>query len=199
MRRVAVAAALLTAVGTASAGMMLEALILGQLSQHMKDGQVNGCGVRLFGLVVPDKVQDTEGFDVSFNLFHPGLGLVKGGGIHVTADDLANRRTGTPRPKPDVLWLRAPGATATQPRDGKYPHAEEPREATMYVTSDLAGVTALFAAIFEGKPVQVGILQHGESVERIYYGRVALKNSEMLELGACIEELSEGFKRRSGQ
>jgi hypothetical protein len=179
--------------------MLLEALIMGQPLQYMKEGHVNGCGVRLFGLVNPNKERDTEGFDVSFNLYLPGFGLIKGGGLNVTADDFAKRRTGKRKPKPKSLWLKAAGLRATQPRDGGVLQAEDPPEAAMYVTSGIESVVGLFGAIFVGKPIQVGILQHNEPVERVYYGPVALKDSEKAEIAGCIEELSAELPPGSGK
>lgn len=195
MRRVAVAAALLAAVGTASAGGMLEASISGQTLQYLDAGQVNGCGLRFVGIVVPNGLRETEGFDVSVNVSLPGIGMVKGGRFTVTTQDLLQRKPGkATRERPSALWLRAMGHKATQPHEGKIYPSQDTAGSSIYATDGLADALALFNAVSQQETIQVGIMLRGETVERVYYGMPEVSPGDLHQLASCMDELTKRLK-----
>jgi len=187
--RAAAATALFTG-APAMANPVSEAVITGQPLQYMQEGKVNGCGVRLVGLVEPlPKAKDVEGFDVSFNLYLPGAGFVKGFGFTSSMASFQSMDTQSKKRRPERLWLRANGADATTPRAGSQQQAQDPPEAILYVTNDIDEIIELFSAVMTQQILQVGMKFPGVGVERIYQGSVRMKQSEVATVARCWDEL----------
>ncbi len=175
------------------AGPVTEVMMSGQPLQYTKDGRITGCGVRIVAVAEPPTIPGTfEMLDVSFNVADPGIGLVKGGASSVTYKDLQNRKKGPPRAI-RTIWIKRPGKTATQPLDGRYRSSPTDKGALLYGT-DLGVATDLMDAVMEADAeVQIGLTRVGEDLERIYYGKVKLSDSERKQLIACFLEWSKAF------
>jgi hypothetical protein len=160
----------------------------------MKDGQVNGCGVRMVGLtdpVGPDK--SVEGFDVSFNLYAQGFGIVKGGGFTSTQPQIERGSAGKKR-RPEAVWIKASGKQATQSRDGKVQTSQDTPEAIFYGT-DIRPVLDLLSAVGDGQPIQIGLRFPGAGIDRIYQGVVQMTPEDSSSVGRCMNELLQSIQR----
>lgn len=194
-KQLATAACLAFVARLALAQMMISATISGQALQYMKDGRVSGCGIRMVGIEGVRASGPMVVFDASFNTVLPGLGTVKGDSQLVTLAQMQAGQSGQMRPRPVAFWIRAPGSRATQPREGRMIGAITPPEAVMYVTDRLDDVMALFTAVASGKPIQVGIRQRGESVDRVFYGTVTLSDGDRGTVHQCFSDLAAGIER----
>src|SRR5262245_4337176 len=83
LRRALNVVGLCACVGLAHAQNMIEMSLVGQPLQYLKDGSVSGCGVRVVGFVpTREERVPREAVDVSFNIFLPFDGMVKGIYMH---------------------------------------------------------------------------------------------------------------------
>lgn len=174
-------AALISAV--AQAGTIEQALILADPQMQVKDGAIRGCGYRLKGM--PKDISTAKSvvlLDTSFNLFSPGVGLLKGGATQVTL------KGGTPVNRPiESFWIRAQGERPTPPPKTEVKPAETkgyllyvvPMEATLH----------LFAAVREQTPLMIGMRIKGEGIDRIYAGTVEVSDKDQAQVGECMGEL----------
>jgi hypothetical protein len=141
--------------------------------------------VRLFGAAV-DAVEPIPYFDVSFNLYRNGLGMVKALTYDLRMEELAagKRPVGVPI---SGAWIKSPGAPATQPLKEVGP-GDDPGS-IIYATSQ-ESMFSLFAGIVEDSGLMVGIKRSGQSNERIYSGKVAIQPADLKQIRDCLNELS---------
>jgi hypothetical protein len=166
---------------------MNEAKIEGQPLQYIKEGAVNGCGVRLFSFELNQDLMTGQGWDGSINVWASGVANVKG----LTYDLNIKEMESGKRPKHgeiEKFWLKAPGSRATTPRDGKIFPGED-AGSILYVT-EIDVALALFDAVFQDKSITVGLRRKGERSDRLYFGRAKLSDAERQQLILCMGEVS---------
>jgi hypothetical protein len=179
----------------ASSQNVVETGLDGQALVYMKDGAIDGCGVRVLVVDVPaayDQASLITAYDVSFNLKPSGVAVVQARSTDATLSDYEsgdkNRRKAV---APDKFWLKASGARATAPvekMNGKMlPGAD--RGTVVYV-SDRDSVTALFAAHGARKPITMGVIRPGMRTERVFSGQINMSDSERKQVAACLDRLA---------
>ena len=165
-----------------------EAMIVGQPLQYMKDGRVNGCGVRMMGIADSAGPGSSVGFDVSFNVCVDGFGLVKGGAFRVFLGGNPVAVQERVRVKPTSVWIKAQGSVATVPIGNRIHDGQDPPESIFYAVPAESSLP-LFRAAFQRQSVQVGVHFAGEPTERVFYGMTNMSDSEWSSLRGCIDEL----------
>jgi hypothetical protein len=170
---------------------VIEAKFDGQPLVYMKEGQVNGCGVRVIIVHVPAVLKENSlitAYDASFNLNSPGYGVVKAG---VTEATWADFSVGLPKGKgraiaPSKFWFKAPGAKATT-ATGKVISGDDPGT-TLYAT-DVDPIIALLGAHKANVPILFGVTRPGVSTERIFIGAITMSDGERKQVANCLDEL----------
>ena len=147
---------------------------------HLREGRIQGCGVRLTG-GEPGK-QVSAWFDVSFNLFHRGLGLAQS-----IAYEIRRSEDGESRPQKVAVrsaWLRA---NETDTRLGEN---LEQRDSLVYT---LLGddVLSLFAALANNQPLTVGIKRWDQREDSVYTATALLDRESRGRIGACLAALEQ--------
>lgn len=158
----------------------------GQPLVYMHDGNLRGCGVRVFGLDSVPGQDLIKVFDISTNLYPDKGAVVKVSSYDTTVAIMKSR-------KPHRLfhlhsgWIRSPGAKATSPIAPAF--KGDDGHAILYSTSVDSALEILKAALSEAI-VQVGIRRQGEPTERIYAGKIALSAAELGQIRSCISDLA---------
>lgn len=147
---------------------------------HVREGVVDGCGVRLTG--GQPGTPASSWFDVSFNVFEHGLGIAQS-----IAYELARSEyDGEARPARVPVrstWLQA---AAGSPRRGE----NLERKDTLVYTLLPEDVLELFEAAAESRSITLGIRRWGEPEDAVYRARLDLDESARRELHACLDRLS---------
>ena len=159
----------------------------GQPLMYMKDGEVNGCGIRIIGGRPTINGAVWEWFDVSINVYEHGGGLVKIVSYDV---DEPKMRAGGLKPKPLPVrsgWLKAAGKSGTTPAKGKSAVADD--GASLMYGSDLDRTMPLFSAYFQRETVSIGVRRVGDKTETIYSGVVTMDDNEDQQLRSCLRDL----------
>lgn len=159
----------------------------GQPLQYLRDGAVNGCGIRIIAVEVADNLS-TEASEVSVNLYDGGRAVVKA----IAYAPLARGNQSVKTLKVKSAWARAPGSTATRAL-GQTSYGDDNRS-LLYAT-ELMGALAILQAQVEGKPVQISVQREREERYRVLSGVVPLSLPEQEQLKACISELVEKMQR----
>jgi hypothetical protein len=167
-----------------------EANLTGQPLMYMKNGQVDGCGVRLIGIVVASNLKKAEAIDGSVNVTMDGYGTVKGLSYDMIPGKAMERRN-IPIER---FWLKAPGSEATHPRDGQF-HKTDDVGGRMYIVSVDAALQVLIAAVTD-KTINVGLKRTPELRERIYFGRVEMTQGEKDQVLSCLDDLIVRLSKR---
>ena len=149
---------------------------------HVRDGEVQGCGLRLTG-GEPGK-QTSSWFDVSFNVFRRGLGLAQSIAYEIKRSDYE----GDSRPAKvpvQSTWLRiSDGAT-------RLGENTEQRDALVY-SLVMDDVLAVFEAVARGRAVTLGIKRWGQRVDAVYTGAPFLTDDSRSRMSACLADLAVG-------
>jgi hypothetical protein len=163
---------------------MVQAQIEGQPLVYVREGAVNGCGVRLFGGQA-GTVGAVPYFDVSFNLWRNGAGMVKAISYDLRVEELAagKRPVGLPI---SSAWIKTAGAAATQPLKGV--QAGEDKGSILYAAS-AESVILLFRGLSERSVFMVGVKRTGQASERIFSGRPQLADNDREQVRSCLQEL----------
>jgi hypothetical protein len=176
--------------GTASGQNVIPMRIQGQPLVYMKEGKVDGCGIRFVMVDAPPKFTDTTKitmYDVSFNIYTSGLALIKGGASDATSADFKAGNYSTAKPVLlKTLWIKARGNEATTPLTGMK-RSDDPGMIT-YV-ADEERVAALFVALAKEEPILVGTQRPEAKSERIFSGKIDVTHSELQEISACVKQL----------
>lgn len=147
--------------------------------EHVRDGRVQGCGLR-FTVGAPAQ-PSSAWLDVSVNVFRRGIGLAQA----ILYEIGRSEYDGESRPATVPVqraWVKAPGV---DPRVGE---ALEQRESLIYrmVAED---VLALFEATARGEPVVLGIKRWGASGETVHTGVPVMPPPARAAVSACLETL----------
>ena len=166
----------LAAVPAAAAESGAPLALAAQPLTHVRDGQVQGCGLRLTGGVAGREA--SSWFDVSVSVFGAGGGLVQA----VVYELRRSEYEGEARPERVPVrsaWVRA-GEGATRRGENV-----ERRDTLVYrlLAED---ALALFEALAEGRSITVGIRRWGEREDSVYTGAPMLDESARAEVGACL-------------
>jgi hypothetical protein len=182
---------------TVLAGPVTEVMLSAQPQQFTKEGAIDGCGVRLVGIAEPvPRHKKVPVFDVSFNVVNPSGGIVKGGLMDLPVQAMLKGDLNAAVEVPiKNLWLRAPGSTATKPTRGKPLKAASQKHALMYGT-ELEPVLDLIAAMKDGKPIQVGFHTTSEDMERVFFGKIEMKEAESAQFAECFTAWSDALMKR---
>ena len=157
--------------------MPMEALAL----VHERQGEVQGCGVRLTG--GEPKAAASAWFDVSFNVFRRGIGLAQS----FVYEMKRSGYEGEGRPARMLVqstWLKA--ADEASARLGEN---TERRDSLVY-TLLIDDVLSLFEAVGRGRPVMLGIRQWGQRVDAVYSGVPEIGDGARQQITACLAALA---------
>ena len=163
---------------------VFSAELTGQPLQYMKDGVVNGCGIRIVALR-PMGGRVVMAIDVSINVYASGAAIFQAGTYDAELP-VGSSKKGEPLPVASA-WIKAQGAVATKPV-GRSSMAAADKVSLIYVT-ELESALAVFRAQARGEPVQVSVTRRGSDIGSIFAGPVTLDASERAQLGACLGEL----------
>ena len=176
-----IACALLAA-SAAYAQSLAATLMEAHALMHVRDGRVQGCGLRLTG-GEPGK-QASSWFDVSFNVFRRGPGLAQS----IAYEIRPSGHDGESRPAKvpvQSTWLKvSDGAT-------RLGENRERRDALIY-TLVMDDVLALFEAVANGDPVTLGIKRWGQRAGAVYTGAPRLSSDSRHRMSACLADLAMG-------
>lgn len=149
---------------------------------HVRDGRVQGCGLRLTG-GDPGK-QTSSWFDVSFNVFRRGPGLAQSIAYEIRRSEYE----GDSRPARvpvQSTWLRvSDGAT----RLGE----NTERRDTLVYTLLMDDVLALFEAVANGEAVTLGIKRWDQRTDAVYTASPQLSTDSRHRMSACLADLALG-------
>ena len=178
---------LVTLLGPVCAGTIELAGIFADPQMHVKDGTVQGCGYRL--KAIPEDFQSSKQvvlLDTSFNLYSKGpFALMKGGAVQAAPQSGA---PGKPTIRPiEAFWIKVQGDRPTAPKGGTFLAAEDKGYLLYGIEVDAA--SRLFTAVWENKPVTIGMRLKGEAVERIYSGAITLDDRAKAQVQECMEDL----------
>lgn len=184
IRLISFIAAAVTA-SASNAGMIEPAIITATPVMQVKDGAVQGCGYRLKAYPTTFAGQSSfVALDVSFNLFLPGIGLLKGGAQQVVMRDNNPQLTNRPA---ESFWLKVEGEKPTTAADGKVLQSPDVGYLLYAVSPD--ATARLFAGLATGVPLTVGVRVKGEPIDRIYSGPVQLSDPDRKQGGQCLADL----------
>lgn len=168
-----------------SAQNLLEARIEGQPLIYLKDGNIEGCGVRLFAFQLDPVGSAGTGWDVSFNFWTNGLATAKGLAYDIDVRELKAGK----KPKNARLerfWIKAPNVSATQPRENRIFPGDDAGSIMYAIGLDTA--IDLLKATFAKETLTVSIRRAGERTERLYFGIPSLSDAEREQLMNCVSE-----------
>jgi hypothetical protein len=170
----------------AAAQTAVEAQLSGQPLMYMKDGKVDGCGIRLVGVVVLSTLKDGIALDASVNIYNTGVGVVKALSYDVT---LGAGQAGSKHRTMaiDRFWLKSPSGEATHPQDGQF-HKTDDGGGRLYTVTVEDALNLLLAAA-TGNVVTLGLKRSAESHERIYFGRAKMTEGEKNQVISCMDSL----------
>lgn len=159
----------------------------GQPLMYMKDGAVNGCGLRIIGGNPSQTSAIVNMFDVSINVYRSEGAMVKIVSYSTTVAELqTNKPPKTIKVKSG--WLKTPGEKATDPGVNPAVSGDDPNS-ILYRTS-IDSAISIFTAYARQQPISVGIFRAADTSERVYYGRINMSSQEMEQHRSCIQELS---------
>lgn len=177
---------LITSIGIASAQSMIEVDLVGQPLSYSKDGVVNGCGVRVVGVISPVPGDKTfKSFDVSANIWKSGQALVK----------MIGEETPISEPIPSKSrrvslrygWLKAEGKTPASPIGGDFKASLDDKGAYLFPVA-LDGSIEFILAVVRNERVQVAIRRDAKA-DWIYSGMVRLSDLETNQVRNCLKEI----------
>ena len=180
-RRIVTFLVLLLCAAGAGAQDTKSAAIEAQPLMHVRDGEVQGCGVRLTG--GEPSTPASSWFDVSFNVFRRGLGIAQSIAYEIWRSGME----GDSRPARvpvQSAWLR--GAEGSTRRGENV----ERRESLIY-TLGTDEVLALFETVAAGEPVTLGIKRWDQRGDAVYTGTPTLSSDSRREISTCLAKLAE--------
>lgn len=176
----------------------LKGILTAQPQIMMKDGKVDGCGVRIIGMEETTSMDArVSNFDVSFALYANGIAGLKG----LALDDVSMRDVAKAKAAGKTLslkyvplesfWIKSPVNSATTPINGKVLSGEN-RLSLLYVAS-FPLVAELFQPVFDQTTIQVGIKRKSDKVGYIYFGVPMMSKEELKQLSMCIDEFKSNL------
>lgn len=166
----------LSALPAAAADTATPMALAAQPLTHAREGQVQGCGLRLTGGVAGREA--SSWFDVSVSVFGAGGGLVQAVVYELRRSDY----DGEARPQRVPVrstWVRV-GEGST--RRGE----NVERRDTLVYRMLAEDALAVFEALAEGRSITVGIRGWDEPEDSVYTGAPVLDEPARAEVGACL-------------
>lgn len=199
MKSLIAAVAVFASTSQALAGTVSEAAISGQVQQFTREGVVSACGLVLGAIEsAPLTSQSLRMFNGSFMIVDIQGGMVKGRAATISGKDVARGAFGRDTVKPletTFVWLKAPGSRATTVVKGQSVMKSDEPGFISYLT-DLTPLTDFTAAVFERKPIQIGVTTKGASHDVVLAGVVQISDPQLEQLQQCIAEWGEVMKKR---
>jgi hypothetical protein len=146
---------------------------------HVRDGQVQGCGMRFTGGEARSPV--SSWFDVSINVFRRGIGIAQSIAYEIRRSEVEGDSRPTIAPV-ESTWVRAGERTA---RRGE----NTARNGSLVYTLVSDDVVDVFEAVARDEPVTLGIKRWGEASDIVYMGRAMMNDESRHQIGACLVEL----------
>lgn len=183
-------AALLAALATtAQAGIVIQSSMQGAAAVMVRSGAVDGCGFRVLSFVhEPDG--STEVVDFSFNVYAEGIALLKAG--YVTLNVATKKRDIGPI---QDFWIKADGADPAS-RQGPMGPSQSPRGYLLQGTS-LDDAMTLMKAVFDSRPVMVGVRRTKADVDIIHSGTIDAPEADKQEVLRCFKDVTRSWDRGS--
>lgn len=173
-------------IGGTKAQVMVEAEMTGQPLSYSKNGVVEGCGVRVVGVITPVPGEKTfKTFDISANFWKSGQALVKMIGQELP---VANPMPSQAQRK--VLnngWLKAEGKTPAAPADDGFKASVTDKGAYLFAVNFESSADFVMAAAHNER-VQVAVNWDGKA-EWIYSGTVKITQQEKIQIAQCTKEV----------
>jgi len=147
---------------------------------HMREGVVRGCGVRLTGGVPATPV--SSWFDVSFNVFLRGVGLVQSLAYELRRSEYDGES------RPERVPVQSTWLTASE-AGGRVGENVERRDTLVYrlLVDD---VFALFEAVATGRTMTLGIRRWGEREDRVHSAMASLDANSRQKIASCLGALA---------
>jgi hypothetical protein len=184
--------ALALALASAQAGTVEQAHVVADLQMQVKGGAIQGCGYRLKGM--PKDFAGSRSLillDASFNFYSEGLALLKGGAAQVTVKEGGPTN---PVNKPiESFWLKAPAEKPTTAVNNKVMPAET--KGYLLYGVNVESVMSLFTAVWDKKPITIGVRIKGEPIDRIYVGTAQLSSEDSAQGNQRMDELLGQIQR----
>lgn len=175
-------AALMT-LTSAQAGTVEQALIIAEPQMQVKDGALEGCGMRLKSMPIDTAgLASTVVIDMSFNIYRSGMTLLKGGAVRIALRE-PSRGQASNAPI-ESFWMKAQSSRPTKPLHGHVMEAENP--GYLLYGETLPEVSKLFNGLVDGTPLTLGVRLKGESIDRIYSGIPRLSDADRAQHAECL-------------
>lgn len=171
---------------SATAGTVEQAVIVAEPQMQVKDGAVEGCGMRLKSMPI-----DTTGLtsalviDMSFNIYRSGMALLKGGAVRIPLRE-ASRGQVSNAPI-DSFWMKIQSSRPTKPLHGHVMPAENP--GYLLYGEALDEVVKLFDGLADRTPLTLGVRLKAEGIDRIYAGVAQLSDADRAQHAQCLGDL----------
>lgn len=180
------AAALAATSLSAFAQSMEEAQISAQPLVYMKQGKLEGCGIRFIGVLLAPNLKTGRGLDTSVNIWTTGMAAAKGLSYDI---DVAALRAGgkTNRAPINSFWIKAPDSNATSPLEGRINDSDDAGGKIYLIAFDSA--LPIFRAVIEEKSLMFGVGRQNETGEKIYFGVAKLSKAELEQITQCLREM----------
>jgi hypothetical protein len=146
---------------------------------HMRDGQVQGCGLRFTGGEARSPV--SSWFDVSLNVFRRGIAIAQSIAYEIRRSEVGGDSRPTIAPV-ESTWVRAGERIARRGENME-------RNGALVYTLVSDDVVEVFEAVAKGEPVTFGIKRWGEPTDIVYMGQAIMDAESRHQIGACLGEL----------
>ena len=168
------------------AQVMIEAEMTGQPLLYSKNGVVEGCGVRVVGVITPMPGEKTfKTFDISANFWKSGAALVKMIGAEFPIANVTPNQA--QRKVLNNGWLKAEGKTPAAPADDGFKASATDKGAYLFAVNFDSSADFVMAAA-QNERVQVAVNWDGKA-EWIYSGTVKITQQEKIQLAQCTKEV----------
>lgn len=180
-------AILVLVIQAANAQPMVEVEMIGQPLAYGKNGTVEGCGVRIVGIISPVSGQKTfRTFDVSANLWKSGLALGKMIG---ETNSVANPTPANSSRLPlKNGWMKALGKSPAAPDANGFRESNTDKLSYLFGTRGDAAFEFIVGAA-SAERVQVAVSWDSRA-EWIYTGTVRLTPEERIQIAECLKEIT---------
>lgn len=151
-----------------------------------EQGVPTACGIRMVGGVnFPKPFSSSPFFAVLVRVYNGDESFVEFSSFIVTigkTDAVYARKP----VRVESAWVKALGAAPTLPTRQSF-HGEN--KTTLLYTSSTESSHAVMLAALKGALVQIGMKRTGERDEMIFAGRVAINETDVEQLTACLKEI----------
>jgi uncharacterized protein (DUF2147 family) len=163
---------------------------IGQVQMSVKDLNTYGCGIRFVGVQTPTDLNNKAELiwlvDASFMIYRNGMGLVK---ALIAENKISEMITMKNNYKAfNTFWMKADNHPITSPIKGKAVDGET-TGSKIYGT-DIDSLINLYSTVIAGEQFKLGYKFKDKSKDMIFYGKVSLKEDEILQVQGCINELT---------